>query len=858
MTDHQSAPRSIPELRRQLQSSRDALFGDYHDPEEAANLLEADAQLVDHFLIERWRELGIDPQAALIAVGGYGRGQLFPCSDIDLLILLPDDASDPTLQKVESFIGLLWDLGLEVGHSVRTLQDCLDEGARDITVQTTLLETRLLAGSGPAYSELSEAVFSRLDPRAFFEAKLLEQQQRHERYQGSVNKLEPNVKEAPGGLRDLHLVLWLARACGLEGDWNSLHRAGLLTGQEQRKLKRAEKMLWSFRIALHLTAKRREDRILFDYQNALANRFGYADNGANRASEQLMAVYYLSARIVAQLQPLLIQAFRSKLYGKTELTTQPINERFVARGNLLEIAHATVYEDTPSAILETFLVLQQQPQLTSIGEDTLRALWHARPRINGAFRRDPVNKALFMEIVRQPWGTTRVMRRMNQYGVLGRYIPAFGKIVGRMQHDLFHVYTVDEHILMVLRNLRRFATPAFNHEYPICSQLIEAFDRPEVLYLGALFHDIGKGRGGDHSQLGKVDARDFCVSHGLSKDDTDMVAWLVEQHLTMSSVAQKQDVYDPETVADFAQIVRDERHLIALYLLTVADIRGTSPKVWNAWKAKLLDDLFRATRRYLTGETLNTTDALDERRQEAESLMRRHGLRDDAHRPFWKTLDPVYFLRHDASEIAWQGRVLWGRFDKDDIVVRARPAEADEGLQVLVYCPDRPDLFARICAFFERTGYSIFDAKIYTTLKGYALDSFYVHTADEGDIEYRDLVGYIEYELAQLIGRDDPIPPPLSGRLSRVLKHFPLPPQVLIRQDDKQKLHILSLVAGDRPGLLSRIARVLSKHAVAIHSAKIMTLGERAEDTFTISGAALGDAKSLVRLEADLMETLRV
>ncbi|HEY9100698.1 [protein-PII] uridylyltransferase [Chitinimonas sp.] len=853
-----NAPVSIPDLRRQLQTARAALYEGYHDPEQAAALVEADALLVDQFLLARWQELQIDPAVALIAVGGYGRGQLFPCSDIDLLMLLPEDSSQATLDKLQDLIGLLWDLGLEVGHSVRTIAECIEEAGKDITVQTTLLETRLLAGSTAAYAELVRTVFARLDPRTFFEAKLLEQQQRHERYQGSVNKLEPNVKEAPGGLRDLHLILWLAQACKLACDWGELHKAGVLTGQELRKLKRAEKMLWSFRIALHLTAGRREDRILFDYQNALAKRFGYADTDANRASEQLMAVYYLSARIVAQLQPLIIQAIRRKLYGRAQLEVRQLNERFVARGHLLEIARPDVYEQTPSAILETFLVMQQHPELTAIGADTLRALWHARPRINAAFRRDPVNKALFMEIVRQPWGTTRVMRRMNQYGVLGRYIPAFGKIVGRMQHDLFHVYTVDEHILMVLRNLRRFATPAFNHEYPTCSQLIEAFERPEVLYLAALFHDIGKGRGGDHSQLGKVDAREFCEAHGLADEDTDMVAWLVEHHLTMSSVAQKQDVYDPDTVAEFARIVKDERHLTALYLLTVADIRGTSPKVWNGWKAKLLEDLFRATRRYLTGETLNATDALDERRSEAASLMRRHGLRDDAHLPFWKTLDAVYFLRHDAPEIAWHGRVLWGRYDKDEIVVRARPVEQDEGLQVLVYCPDRPDLFARICAFFERAGYSIFDAKIYTTLRGYALDSFYVDIADGRDTDYRDLVGYIEYELAQLIARNEPLPPPLSGRLSRVLKHFPLPPQVLIRQDDKQKLHILSLVAGDQPGLLSRIARVLSTHGIGIHSAKIMTLGERAEDTFTISGAALADPKSLVRLEADLMETLRV
>ncbi|WP_374350350.1 [protein-PII] uridylyltransferase [Chitinimonas sp.] len=853
-----NAPQPISELRRQLQTARAALHDGYHDPEQALQLLEQEASLVDAFLAERWANLTVDPRTALIAVGGYGRGQLFPGSDIDLLILLPEERPATTLAAIEQFVGMLWDLGLEVGHSVRSQSDCLEEAARDITVQTTLLETRLLAGSSAAFAALNQAMQQALDPRAFFEAKLLEQQQRHERHQGSVNKLEPNVKEAPGGLRDLHLILWLARACKAGHDWDSLHRAGMLTGQELRKLKRAEKMLCSFRIALHLTAGRREDRILFDYQNALAQRFGYSETSASRASEQLMAVYYLSARIVAQLQPLLVQAFRRKLYGKKQLDIRQLNERFVARGPLLEIAEPDVYEAQPSAILETFLLLQQHSELTGIGADTLRALWHARPRINAAFRRDPVNQALFMQIVRQPWGTTRVMRRMNQYGVLGRYIPAFGKIVGRMQHDLFHVYTVDEHILMVLRNLRRFATPAFNHEYPFCSQLIETFERSEVLYLAALFHDIGKGRGGDHSQLGKVDARDFCVTHGLAKDDTELVAWLVEHHLTMSHVAQKQDVYDPDTVAAFAQLVRDQRHLTALYLLTVADIRGTSPKVWNAWKAKLLEDLFHATRRYLAGETLNTMDALGLRREEAMTLMRRYGLRDDAHLGLWKTLDAVYFLRHDASEIAWHARILHSRYQEQDIKVRARLSDSGEGLQVLVYCADRPDLFARICAFFERAGYSIFDAKIYTTLQGYALDSFYVYNADERDTEYRDLIGYIEYELAQQLASDAPLPPPLSGRLSRALRHFRLPPQVLIRPDDKQKLHILSLVAGDRPGLLSRIARVLSAHGVAIHSAKIMTLGERAEDTFTISGAALSEPKSLVRLEADLLETLRI
>ncbi|MDK2123884.1 [protein-PII] uridylyltransferase [Parachitinimonas caeni] len=848
-------PESLPILKQRLLNARTAIFADYNDPQQAGHLLVEWASYVDDFLAERWQALNLSPAVCLIAVGGYGRGQLFPCSDVDLLILLPDNATDATLHKVEQFVGMMWDLGLEIGHSVRTLADCLHEAERDITVQTAMLETRLVSGDSLIYRDFERAIQHALDPVAFFEAKLLEQQQRHERHQGAY-KLEPNVKEAPGSLRDLHLLIWLARAMGIGHSWYSLERAQLLTPHEVRKIKRAERLLWSFRIALHLTAGRREDRILFDYQNSLALRFGYRNTEATRASEQLMSVYYRCARIVMQLQPILLSQLKRRLGGQLPLPAQPLNERFQARGGALEISDPHLYKHEPSAILETFLMLQQHPELTGISADTLRALWHARPQIDANFRRDPRNRELFLTIMRQPSGTTRVLRRMNQLGVLGRYIPAFGKIVGQMQHDLFHVYTVDEHILMVVRNLRRFATPAFNHEYPFCSRLIEDFERPEVLFLAGLFHDIAKGRGGDHSKLGRVDALDFCREHGMPIEDGELVAWLVEHHLTMSTVAQKQDVYDPATIEHFARLVGNQRRLTGLYLLTVADIRGTSPKVWNAWKSKLLEDLFHATSRALGEGVISLNSALEDRQQESTRLMRLYGMRDDAHLPFWQELDTVYFLRHEAREIAWHARLLYGRFKSPTPIVRARLSEGGEGLQVMVYSRDQAELFARICSFFERAHYSILDAKVYTTRHGYALDSFYVYIPDQHDEHYRDLIGFVEYELGRLITEAGPLSPPVSGRISRHLKHFPLSPQVLIRQDDKQKYHILSIVAGDRPGLLSRIARVLSEHQVAIHSAKIMTLGERAEDTFQISGAVLTDPKSMVKLEADLMQNL--
>ncbi|MCW5606100.1 MAG: HD domain-containing protein, partial [Burkholderiales bacterium] len=479
-------------------------------------------------------------------------------------------------------------------------------------------------------------------------------------------------------------------------------------------------------------------------------------------------------------------------------------------------------------------------------------------RIDAAFRADPANRESFIAMFRTERGLLHGLRRMNLYGVLGQYLPVFGRIVGQMQHDLYHVYTVDEHILKVVRNLRRFAVPELAHEFPLCSHLMSDFARPEVLYLAGLFHDIAKGRGGDHSRLGMIDARRFCKAHGLSREDTDLVAWLVEQHLVMSATAQKQDLGDPDVIRTFADKVADERHLVALYLLTIADIRGTSPKVWNAWKAKLLEDLFHAARRLLTGHGVLPERNLQARQEEALATLRLYALPDGAHERLWRHLDTSYFLRHDPSEIAWHTRMLHYRTEDVAPVVRARLSPAGEGLQVMVYVPDQKELFARICAFFESISYSIFEAKIYTTRHGYALDSFQVQDLDNKRPQYRDLISYIEYELGERLLHRAPLPPPGKPRLSRQLRHFPITPEVGIETDERGTYKVLSIIAGDRPGLLSRIARVLTTYDISLHTAKINTLGARAEDVFLITGAALNDPRTVVKFESDLLEQLRV
>jgi [protein-PII] uridylyltransferase len=499
----------------------------------------------------------------------------------------------------------------------------------------------------------------------------------------------------------------------------------------------------------------------------------------------------------------------------------------------------------------------QHPELRGMTARTLRALWRARSLVNGKFREDSIARLLFLHILQQPRGIVHEFRRMNQYGILGRYLPEFGRIVGQMQHDLFHVYTVDQHILMVVRNLRRFTMPEFAHEFPLCTELMAGFERRWLLYVAALYHDIAKGRGGDHSELGTRDARAFARNHGLAQQDRELVEFLVQRHLAMSHVAQKQDVYDPEVVRAFADRVRTERRLVALYLFTVADVRGTSPKVWNAWKGKLLEDLFRATRRVLTGEPLARDAALAEKQGEAARLLRLYALSDAVKEKLWASVDTAYFLRHDAQEIAWHTRNLHYRVDADKPVVKARLAPFGEGLQVMVYTRDREALFARICGYFERAGFSIAEAKVHTTRNGYALDTFVV-MGEGRDAHYQDRIAMIETELAAEVQSGAPLGPPRGGRLSRRVRHFPISPRVDVRPDERGAYHVLSIVAADRPGLLYGVARILARNRINLQTARINTLGDRAEDVFLISGESLSDSKTVLQLEQDLLEELQI
>jgi len=523
---------------------------------------------------------------------------------------------------------------------------------------------------------------------------------------------------------------------------------------------------------------------------------------------------------------------------------------------MLEVASDDLYERDPHAILETFLVYQQTVGLNGLSARTLRALYNARQLMDAKFRRDPHNHETFMKIVKAPdGGQTHVFRLMNETSVLGRYLWVFRRIVGQMQHDLFHVYTVDQHILMVLRNVRRFLIPEHAHEYPFCSQLASTFDRVWVLYIAALFHDIAKGRGGDHSELGRRDARRFCRDHGIGGEDAALVEWLVAEHLTMSRVAQKEDLSDPDVIADFASFVGSERRLTALYLLTVADVRGTSPKVWNAWKGKLLEDLYRLTLRSLGGARPNLDAEIEATKLEARLLLNLAMLPGTVEVPLWRTLEISYFARHDASEIAWHTRSLIDRVDSARPVVRSRVSPLGVGLQVLVYAPDKRDLFARTCGWFDSASFNILDAKVHTTTNGYALDTFLV-VSPYLEPQARDLIAYVETQLALALEASGPLPEPSRARPSRRVRSFPVTPRVTLRPDERGQRWLLGVSASDRSGLLYAIARVLARHEINLQLAKITTLGERVEDTFLIDGSALQQNRMQLQIESEMLDAI--
>lgn len=849
----------IVELRLQHQENREQRIARFKTDQRVGVLMRGLSDDTDHTLRTLWTEAAMPANWALFAVGGYGRGELQPCSDVDLLLLGPEEGPTPeAIPAIECFIGACWDIGLEIGHSVRSPSECAEEASAEISTMTALLERRLLIGSRRTARLLTGAMAGKLQLPIFLRDKLLEMRQRHHKFEDTPYSLEPNCKESPGALRDLQVISWISHAAGFGRSWGALVQAGVIEPLEARQLQRHERLLKRIRAWLHILAGRREDRLIFDLQPAVADAMNFRADGPRARSEKLMRAYYLAAKAITQLSTLLVQSLEIRILHPNPGPARPIDAHFDQIDDKLDLRDPDEFERDPRLILQAFRTLQLHPSLNGMTVRTLRALWHARFQIDARYRRDPVNRACFLAILQTPEGITHTLRLMNQWSVLGRYLVPFWRIVGRMQHDLFHVYTVDQHTLMVIRNLRRFMMAEHAHEYPFCSQLMSNFEQPWLLIVAALFHDIGKGRGGDHSLIGERTVLKFARDYGLSDEDRHLLAFLVREHLIMSMTAQKRDLADPDVIREFADRVGDERRLTALYLLTVADIRGTSARVWNAWKAKLLEDLYRATLARLNGLQPQPRSQMDALRTAAASLLASRGIAEADYRAFWDSLDIGYFLRHDPQDLAWHTEMLHQHAAGKGSAVHARAGMAAGSFEFLIFTPDKPALVARICRFFDEHRLSIAQARIHTTRNGMALDSFIVVAAD-GLVPSGEQLARLAQALTRVLDASvEPgnLKPAAPSRLSRRSRAFPLPPKVELRPDESGQRYLLSITATDRPGLLYDLARLLAVHDVGLFGARITTLGERAEDSFIIGSHKLGNESARLALEKELLAVM--
>jgi len=839
LADAHGSPQAYQELLRQ---AHDELKNRFLAEEPVEDLVHARAKLIDTVLVAAWRSQPDTDAApwALVAAGGYGRGELHPCSDIDLLLLVPEPLDGEGRGRVEKLIAFFWDIGLEVGHSVRTVSECVQESAADVSVMTTLLEARLLAGDPTLFEEMRTAIGAEhiWPVKEFFEAKVREQAERHLKANDTAYNLEPNVKTGPGGLRDIQTIAWVAKRHFGADTLDGLATRGFLSVAELRRLKQAQAFLWKVRFGLHILTGRREDRLLFDHQIRLAKTFGYEDASYTLAVEQLMQRYYRTVMDVSLLNELLLQLFREAILSESE-PPRPLNARFQVRNGSLEAVSEDVFARTPSALLEMFVLLQHNQDIKGVRASTMRAVARSLWLIDEEFRQNPRHHRLFLEIIRAPVGVTHELRRMNTYGVLGRYIPAFGRIVGRMQYDLFHAYTVDAHTLFVVSNLRRLAISRYNHELPELSQIMQQLPKPEIIYLSALFHDIAKGRGGDHSELGSVDAEAFCLEQGLSRYDARLVAWLVRSHLELSITAQKQDITDPEVINDFAHKVGDEIHLDYLYVLTSADVRGTNPRLWNSWKASLFHDFYhrvkRALRRGLESP-IDQEELVRETQEAAKRLLVGRGIAVADIERAWARFSAPYFLRYTPEEVAWHTGLLAERDAQSDAPLVALDPQSVRGTTaVLIFAPARSQGFARTTAVLDQLGLTIVDARVTPTGDGFSLELYHVLEDDGALITDPDRQQEIEQAIWGSMQRAADSKFAVSRRAPRQARMFNTTTQITLTVDERNQRSVLELTAGDRPGLLCDVGKVLMEESVKLHAAQIMTVGERAEDVFYVT-----------------------
>ena len=862
----------IAAFKKAIRKAGEVLDGRFSADCDIRALIHARAWFVDQILGQAWARFdwGDAADIALVAVGGYGRGELHPHEDIDILLLLDGADHERLREPIEGFLTLLWDIGLEIGQSVRSVEECASEARADLTVITNLMESRTIAGPDSLRQRMREATgTAQMWPaREFFLAKRAEQRARHAKYNDTEYNLEPNVKGSPGGLRDLQNILWVA--CRQYGTLtlDTLVSSGLLSDSELNLLQSSQAFLWRVRYALHMVAGRAEDRLLFDHQRRLAGLLGYEASDSKLAVERFMQKYYRVVMAISELSDLINQNLEELLLEKGAAgPTLRLNARFQVRDGFIEVTSPSVFKRTPSAILEVFVLMAQHPEIRGVRAETIRLLRDHRHLIDEEYRRDIRNTSLFVELFKSYKGIHRNLRRMNRYGILGRYVPEFGHIIGQMQHDLFHIYTVDAHTLNLIKHLRKLDRPELAEKFPLASELMAKLPKPELVYFAGLFHDIAKGRGGDHSELGAVDALAFCARHHLPPWDSRLIAWLVQNHLVMSTTAQRKDLSDPQVIHDFARTVGDQTHLDYLYVLTVADINATNPNLWNSWRASLLRQLYAETKRALRRGLENPVDReelIREHQHAALDRLRQRGTVDpDAVEQLWSQLGDDYFLRHSVEDIAWHAEaILQHPQDGAPLVLikETTQREFEGGTQIFIYAPDQHDFFAVTVAAMDQLNLSIQDARILTSTSQFTLDTYVVLDVDGGSIgDDPERIEEIRQGLIDALKNPDDYRTIIQRRVPRQLKSFAFAPQVTIHTDALRPLSVIEVIAPDRPGLLARIGQIFLDFDLSVQNAKIVTLGERVEDVFFVTDAhsqPLADPELCARLQDSIVRQL--
>ena len=875
---------NIEQFRTQLANSQDAIavFRDalskaqekldehYRANEDIVKLVLGRAWFMDQLLRCAWDryDWSKPDEISLLAVGGYGRGELHPHSDIDLLIVTRDDDISAFKQNISAFFTFLWDINLEIGQSVRSLAQCRQEALKDITVTTSLMESRTIVGPEELRDEMiAQTQNNDVWPaKSFFDAKRDEQQARHDKYYDIDYALEPNVKTSPGGLRDIQTIGWIAKRYYKANQLADLVNLGFLNPNEYEQLAEGERLLWKLRYGLHLLAGRKEDRLLFDKQKELAKMYGYEDDEKSLAVEKLMQEYYRTVATLRGLNDALLQHFDEAILRANEQEViEVINNRFQLRNDYIEIRYGDVFKRFPFALLEIFVLMAQNPRIKGVRAITIRSIRDHRYLINETFRNDLRNVTLFMELLRSPFELTSQLRRMARYGVLGLYLPEFGAITGKMQHDLFHIYTVDAHTLQVIENTRRFLLPEAEEKFPIAAHIVRRLPKLELLYIAGLYHDIAKGRGGDHSTLGMVDGAEFCRLHHLSAWDTKLVAWLIGKHLLMSMTAQRMDIADPEVIQQFALEMGDKLHLDYLYALTVADINATNPTLWNSWRAALLRQLYLSTKRALRRGLENPIDRADRIKDKQESARQKlieRGVSEQEIEKIWDNIDDEYFVRESTANIAWHTEAIAKSNGVDTLILVEDPTDnfTAGATQIFVYTLNRSRLFASSAAAIGKLGLNIQDARIFTSSKNYCMNTYTVLENDGAPVQAsaarrREIVKILSEYIAEpthyLRGPEKRIP--------RKLKHFSQHVEIEIINSDDKPYTTIEINCPDQPGVLASIGKVFAQHNIQLQNARIATLGERVEDLFYVLNSdfhKITDPEQIESLKSDLKQEL--